>query len=235
VPAGFLLGAEGGDVVGADVEADLVIRVAAPILMVGDKAIGRVRMLCGHLLCSALSCHDRLYQCQAQWLMMKVSISTVCLGKLLPFISDWRTKSPGAWDKTHGQGFVYVHTVICKRGGERVRMYKVGRSRDPHRREGEWQSSCPNYRHRLVSVVEVRYQARTGEFLCFISFIHIESSTEYWLHKRIKTYRFSMKCSDCGKNHREIFAIPGGKRKVVRDLEQAAKEMNEKLTDVFGL
>jgi hypothetical protein len=43
-----------------------------------------------------------------------------------------------------------------------------------------------------------------------------------------------MKCPDCGKKHREIFAIPGGKR-VLRDFEQAVKEINSKMTTVFGL
>jgi hypothetical protein len=76
-------------------------------------------------------------------------------------------KSPGGWA---GQGFVYIHTVACKRDGEVVRMYKVGSSRDPDRRVREWQRSCPNHRHRLLSVVEVQYQGLTGEFTQFITY-----------------------------------------------------------------
>jgi hypothetical protein len=40
---------------------------------------------------------------------------------------------------------------------------------------------------------------------------------------------------DCGKKHREIFAIPGRKKKVVRELKAATEEINGQLADFFGL
>jgi hypothetical protein len=92
------------------------------------------------------------------------------LGKNSLHISESRMCLLGAWDKTHGRGCVYVHTVACKRDGEVVRMYKIGRSKNPDRRLGEWQRSCPHHRHQLVSVVDVRYQVQTGESILFISF-----------------------------------------------------------------
>jgi hypothetical protein len=65
-------------------------------------------------------------------------------------------------------------------------------------------------------------------------FVCITLRIEHWLHERLKSHRFLIKCPDCGRKHREIFAIPGGER-VVTQLEQAAKEIDSKLTRVFGL
>jgi hypothetical protein len=48
-------------------------------------------------------------------------------------------------------------------------------------------------------------------------------------------YRFLLRCSDCRKTHRKIFALPGGKRKVVRELEEAVREVDETLTNIFEL
>ena len=154
------------------------------------------------------------------------------------YISEFNMTPPGAWDKTHGRGYVYIYTVACEHDGEEVCMFKVGRSRDLYRRLVERWKSCPNHKHRLVSVVKVRYQAKTGEFNSFNSCINsciLTARTESWLHRGIKGHRFSTRCSDCGKNHREIFAIPGWRRNVVRDLEEAAKEISDKLIDIFGL
>jgi hypothetical protein len=135
----------------------------------------------------------------------------------------------------HAKGFVYVHTLSCKRDGLDVCMYKVGRSLDPDQREAEWQHTCPRHRHQLVAKLQVRYQSRTGEFHAFFRGRVLIRGKEYWLHRELECYKFVVRCVDCGKNHREIFAIPGGKTRVVSYLKETTNEINAKLTDHFGL
>jgi hypothetical protein len=49
------------------------------------------------------------------------------------------------------------------------------------------------------------------------------------------TKELKVRCPDCGRNHREIFAVPGSTEDVVRSLEEAAEEINTRLTGLFGL
>jgi hypothetical protein len=147
---------------------------------------------------------------------------------------DWASRSPSLWDKKYARGFVYVHTVTCERDGQRQFMYKVGRSLNPCRREREWQLCCPDHRHQLVAMVGVRYQCRTGKSVVLFETCGSIRRLEYWLHQQLDSYRFLVKCTDCGKRHREIFAIPGGRKEVVRKLKEVTDDIDGQLTNAFG-
>jgi hypothetical protein len=77
-----------------------------------------------------------------------------------------------------------------------------------------------------VSAVKVQYQAQTGRS-SFLYFLWGLISAEYWIHQSMKAHHVLIRCLDCGKMHRE--------RKVVRELEEAVREVNEILTSIFGL
>jgi hypothetical protein len=47
-------------------------------------------------------------------------------------------------------------------------------------------------------------------------FMYITLRIEHWLHERMKSHCFLIKCPDCGRKHRKIFAIPGGDRVVTQ-------------------
>jgi hypothetical protein len=48
-------------------------------------------------------------------------------------------------------------------------------------------------------------------------------------HKRVLVY-----CGDCRRTHREVFDIPGTRNHIIRDFKRVVKQIDQRLTKLFG-
>jgi hypothetical protein len=70
---------------------------------------------------------------------------------------EMRKRPPGRQERARF-GFIYLHQVECGQ----MPLFKIGMSFNPARREKQWQRTCPKHKHKLITMIKVRYQRRTG-------------------------------------------------------------------------